>query len=247
MNTAFRGRAASQSRPVVSAAVAERIREWHEAVLRAGERHRGSEQRFAYLGMTLIVPPGVQQVTGVSHILGEALLAEVREGDRVLDIGTGSGVNAILAASQGDHVVAVDVSPEALDAARENVERVGMADQVEVRRSDLFSDVVGQFDIIVYEPRVRWFSPHDGTEIDVADDRVRAVMAWMRLAGGYLTLRGRILFFVGPSADVVHLKQLATEETVTMEPVAQEALIKEGRSIDYFAYRLTPGLLTETP
>jgi release factor glutamine methyltransferase len=39
-------------------------------------------------------------VTPVSHLLGEAVLAHVRDGDRVLDMGTGSGVNAVLAAAR---------------------------------------------------------------------------------------------------------------------------------------------------
>jgi release factor glutamine methyltransferase len=49
-------------------------------------------------------------ITGASHLLGQAVLADVRESDRVLDMGTGSGDNAILAASKANDVVAVDIN-----------------------------------------------------------------------------------------------------------------------------------------
>jgi release factor glutamine methyltransferase len=53
-------------------------------------------------------------ITGASHLLGQAVLADVRESDRVLDIGTGSGDNAIVAASKANDVVAVDINPRDL-------------------------------------------------------------------------------------------------------------------------------------
>jgi len=104
--------------PALPPAGIERIRQWHERAY-ASIAARG-EQTFDYLGLTLVVPPGVQPITPVSHLLGQAVLAEARQGDRVLDMGTGCGVNAILAASRGAQVVAVDVNPTAIRAARAN-------------------------------------------------------------------------------------------------------------------------------
>jgi ubiquinone/menaquinone biosynthesis C-methylase UbiE len=46
--------------------------------------------------------------------------AGVRAGQRVLDVGTGTGVAAITAARAGAHVAAVDPTPELLAQAREN-------------------------------------------------------------------------------------------------------------------------------
>jgi release factor glutamine methyltransferase len=68
------------------------------------------------------VPPDVQPITGVSLVLGEAVLAEVRVGDQVLDMGTGCGVNAVLAASRAGRVLAVDVNP----VARELIAAAGL-------------------------------------------------------------------------------------------------------------------------
>jgi len=55
--------------------------------------------------------------------------AGLQEGDRVLDVGTGTGVVAVTAARQGCDVVALDLTPELLEHARENAAVAG----VEVR------------------------------------------------------------------------------------------------------------------
>ncbi len=55
------------------------------------------------------------------NLMAATVLKEVREADTVLDVGTGSGIQAILAASKAKRVLAVDVSPEAVNCARRNV------------------------------------------------------------------------------------------------------------------------------
>lgn len=241
MNTAHRRTVREAGyRPVVSPEAAERIREWHEAAVRHVKRDDGSGQTFVVLGKELIVPPDVHQISGVEHLLGEAVLAEVRDGDRVLDMGTGSGLNAILAASQGAQVVAVDISPQARAAAQHNVERSDLADRIDVQRGDLFTEVIGRFDLIIYEPLLRV------PALDVQPDRAvsavetRDVASFVRDARHYLTERGRMLFFVGPPPELPILMELAADETFTTNLVAQEALINDGRSVDYYAFRLTP-------
>jgi len=55
----------------------------------------------------------------------------VREGDRVLDVGAGSGILAIAAAHLGAHeVVAIEADELACEAMAENIERNGVSDRV---------------------------------------------------------------------------------------------------------------------
>lgn len=81
--------------------------------------------RRQYLDRKIVVPKEVFPPAWMSKLLGKSILDEVRESDRVLDMGTGSGINAILAASKSSNVVAVDVNPHCLDAGRRNAERNG--------------------------------------------------------------------------------------------------------------------------
>ncbi|GAA3588764.1 hypothetical protein GCM10022222_86440 [Amycolatopsis ultiminotia] len=225
--------------PMVTEEHAKRIRQWHENAYNTGKAEAGPGQTVTYLGRTLVIPPEVMPITGVSYLLGEAVLAEVHESDRVLDMGTGSGVNAIMAASQAVDVLAVDINPDAVEAARRNAERNGVADRVEVRHSDVFSDVGGEFDLIVFDPPFRWFSPRDQFEAAITDENYRAMTEFFGAAKRHLTPTGRMLIFFGTSGDLDYLKHLADQEGFRTEVIAQASLEKDGWRVDYFTFRLT--------
>lgn len=75
-----------------------------------------------------------------------------RSVDSALDVGTGCGVQALLAARHAGRVVAVDLNPRALQFARLNAV-LNDIDNVELREGDLFDPVEGQrFDLIVANP-----------------------------------------------------------------------------------------------
>ena len=72
----------------------------------------------------------------------------------VLDLCTGNGSLAIIAAMSFPDVVvtAADISADALDVARINVEKHGLTDRVSLLKSDGLSAVPGVFDLIVCNP-----------------------------------------------------------------------------------------------
>jgi release factor glutamine methyltransferase len=225
--------------PTISDDLVEQIRRWHERAYREGSAEGAGEQTFDYLGMCIVVPPGVMPVTRMSHLLGEAVLAEVRAGDKVLDMGTGSGANAILAATRGAEVLAVDINPVALKAAVANVERNGVAGLVHVRQSDVFSEVDGAFDLIVFDPPYRWFRPRDLLEAAMTDEGYRSMTAFFRQARRHLSPIGRMLIAFGTSGDLGYLKNLATEQGFAIDTLAHDDLTRDGWKVDYFTFRLT--------
>jgi SAM-dependent methyltransferase len=83
------------------------------------------------------------------------LLAQLtvrRHAGRVLDLGTGNGIQALLAARHADEVVATDLNPRAVAFARFNAALNGR-DNVEVRTGSYFEPVAGeQFDLVVANP-----------------------------------------------------------------------------------------------
>ena len=72
----------------------------------------------------------------------------------VLDMGTGSGVQAVAAAKKSNVVcvVAVDIDPEAVEAARRRAEEAQVSKKMRFVNSDLFNNVQGRFDWIVFNP-----------------------------------------------------------------------------------------------
>lgn len=72
-----------------------------------------------------------------------------QENDRVLDVGTGSGILAIASALLGAKAVtAIDLDPVAVKAAEENVKRNDLKSRVKVLQGDLAKDISGQFDLV---------------------------------------------------------------------------------------------------
>ena len=78
---------------------------------------------------------GTHETTNMCMILLEKYL---RDGMRVMDIGTGSGILAIAAAKLGaQQVLAVDIDPDAVKVARENIERNGMSGNINAVQGDM--------------------------------------------------------------------------------------------------------------
>ena len=91
-----------------------------------------------------------------------AALTPRRRFGRALDIGTGSGAQALLASRHSDHVIATDLNPRALGFTALNAALNGI-DNLEVRLGSLFEPVAGEtFDLItcnapyVVSPEDRW-------------------------------------------------------------------------------------------
>ncbi|GAB3605946.1 methyltransferase [Conyzicola nivalis] len=94
-----------------------------------------------------------------NHVLGvggaSMTLAGLMVGtkvDRVLDLGTGCGIQALHAARHARHVIATDISGRALELARFNAELNGVG-TIEFRAGSLYEPVAGEtFDQIVSNP-----------------------------------------------------------------------------------------------
>jgi len=69
---------------------------------------------------------------------------------KMLDVGTGSGVIALSLAAEFPEaeIVGTDISEDALALARENAERLGLADHARFLKSNLLENVEGVFDLI---------------------------------------------------------------------------------------------------
>jgi len=139
-----------------------------EAVKRRAEgqplQYVTGEMAFRHLVVRVV--PGVFIPRPETETLveqGLAFLREVRESPLVVDLCTGSGAVACSIAQEhpGARVLAVDLSPLAVQTARANAERLGLAERVAVFEGDLFAPLaeiaeceglLGKADLVISNP-----------------------------------------------------------------------------------------------
>ncbi|MGH6820575.1 MAG: peptide chain release factor N(5)-glutamine methyltransferase, partial [Methylocella sp.] len=167
-------------------------REAHEPVSRIlGERE--------FLGRVFRVTPAVLDPRPETEVLVGEALKQLKPGARVLDIGTGSGaiIVSLLAECPGATGVATDISQAALEVARLNAQRLGVAKRLQWLHCSWFEGVAGRFDLIVSNPpyipwaaiaalpaSVRGFDPH--WALDGGPDGLEAYRRLAAGAGGHL-------------------------------------------------------------
>ncbi|MCT9094065.1 class I SAM-dependent methyltransferase [Streptomyces sp. ASQP_92] len=217
------------------------IRAWHELGYETARHSAASGERLVHcMGLDLMVPPEVlAPAPAVAEVLGRAVLSEAKSGRRVLDLGTGSGINGILAAGRGCEVLAVDINPHAVAAAAANAVRNGVGERVLALESDVFSAVEGTFDLIVCSPPFRWFAPRDHLEAATTDEGYRMLRAMFASVADYLAPKGCLLFFFGSSGDLAFAQSLMDRSGLRRTVVDRLQREREGRLVEYIAYRLS--------
>jgi SAM-dependent methyltransferase len=156
-------------------------------------------------------PPDYVAAYTLTSRVCDCLTPRVR-GARVLDVGTGSGVQALLAARNASHVVATDINPRALAFTELNAALNGFTN-IEVRLGSLFDAVGGErFDLItcnppyVVSPENRWAYRDSGLRGDEISRRVLMTATDHLADGGYLTM---LASWVGASEETADERPLA--------------------------------------
>ena len=167
-----------------------------------------------YVDERVIVPRSF-----IAELLNELLapwITEPEEINSVLDLCTGSGCLAIIAAHAFPYasVDAVDISPAALSVAERNVTDYGLQDRVHLIESDLFTKLDGrQYDLILsnppyvdaasvaalpqeylHEPKLALGSGHDGLD---------ATHIILEHAAQHLTENGLLVVEIGHNREVL--------------------------------------------
>ncbi len=135
---------------------------------------------------------------------------------RVLDLCTGSGCLAILAARAfpNAQIDAVDLSPQALEVARRNVDDSGFEDRIQLFEGDLFRPLGRtMYDLIITNPPyvdagvMADLPPEYRHEPEMAlaggDDGLDIVRRILNIAGQHLTADGGIICEIGEDRDVL--------------------------------------------
>ena len=139
--------------------------------------------------------PKIKRFEGVygpredSYLLAEAV--EKGAGGKVLDLGTGSGIQGITAALKGCTVTFADIDKRAVDAARHNAGLNGVKGSFVV--SDMFSGITGRFNTIIFNPPYLPSGPRKELALDGGKDGRELVEAFVRGYKSHLNPDGRAL------------------------------------------------------
>ena len=183
----------------------------------------------------IVVDPEVYNPSDDSYLLLKVV--DVREGERFLEIGSGSGLVAIHAAKLGADVLASDISPLAVECTRRNALRNGVS--IEVTQGDLFENISRSFDVIAFNPPYldeenepkswierSWSGGSGGTDVS---------NAFLEQAPRYLTPNGRIYMIMSSLGGLRSLLRTARERySSTM--LEEKHMFFES----IFAYRFEP-------
>lgn len=155
----------------------------------------------------------------------------------VLDLGVGSGCIAISIAHQKPdaRVTAVDVSPDALDVARRNAARHGVADRMSFLHGDLFAPLSAgtTFDLIVSNPPYIAHGEFPDLAPDVRDHEPRVALDggsdglafYRRIASGvapFLKPGGRLLLEISNTQDEAVRALLAEQKVLDVGPTLRD-------------------------
>jgi len=167
-----------------------------------------------YVDERVIVPRSF-----IAELLPDGLAAYVGDAAKfasVLDLCTGSGCLAILLAHAfpAADVDAADISSDALAVAQRNVSDYGLADRINLLRSDLFANLPDKsYDLIVSNPpyvnaRAMEELPAEyrhepALALAGGDDGLDAVRTIMREAPRFLAPRGLLVVEIGHHRDAV--------------------------------------------
>jgi SAM-dependent methyltransferase len=124
------------------------------------------------------------------------------------DIGTGTGVLAAVLARRGvGRVVATDMDPRALACARENLQRLGLSDRVEVRQADLYPE--GRAALIVCNPPWVPARPSSPMENGVYDPDSRMLRGFLQGLPSHLEPGGEGWLILSDLAEHLGLRTRA--------------------------------------
>ena len=180
-----------------------------------------------FLGCKIIIHQNVFPVDSPFSFSSKITAKRIpKNAGKVLDVGTGTGAQSIIAAKRGaKQILAIDIDNNALKNSRENVSFHKLDKIIEIRKSDLFKNIKKgeKFDLIIsqlpfadvnYKSKISHFLFDAGYKLH---DR------FLKNAKDHLTAKGKILIPSGDVANEPRLRSLIKKYKYNIASIKTEA------------------------
>ncbi len=178
--------------------------------------------KFFYRRMEFYAPDDIYFPREDSLLLAEVLEKENLDSKMVLDVGTGSGILAAIAAKKGAVVSAVDINERAVEIAKKNFE----LNKVQVRcvRSNMFEKVLSSFDLIVFNaPYLPEEIKADNKTWAAGDDLV-IIRNFIDMAKEHLKKNGKALLLVSTATGLEKVYGMLNKNKYEFQTVAGQKI-----------------------
>lgn len=126
--------------------------------------------------------------------------------DVAFDIGTGTGLLAIILAQRGiKQVIATDLNPRSLACAEDNFKRLALAN-VQLRQADLFPTAAPLANLIVCNPPWLPAKPTSPLEYAVYDEKSKMLRGFLQGAAQHLAEQGEVWLILSDLAEHLQLR-----------------------------------------
>jgi len=193
---------------------------------------------FKKILRTIASTPGnVYSPAEDSFLMLEAVSAIPITNKKVLDVGTGSGIQGLYCAMRGAIVTVTDINPAAVIYAQQAAQTLGVT--LTAVQSDLFSNVSERFDFVLFNPP---YLPSETFEDRTVDGGSKGRALATRFLAGlpkHLNEEGTALLLLSSQNDPTSL--IADQQVFEASVVAKRALFFEELQVLSLRFRGNAG------
>jgi release factor glutamine methyltransferase len=179
-----------------------------------------------YRNAVIKTNPSVYEPSEDSFLLADAALSEIKDSERVLEVGCGSSiVAAVIKANTRAKIAGIDINPDAAKCTKEN--------GIDAIRGDLLSCIKGKFDMIIFNPPYLPTSEGErtgdwlNTALDGGYDGRRIVYRFLDEAGRCLTGKGKLILLVSSLSGIEEVRSKMEALGYSVEIKARERFMFE--------------------
>ena len=197
------------------------------------EWYLSSVRMYRYYSLTLRIPPGVFHPAFFysTRLLIQFLETQSVKGKKILELGSGSGLIAMLVSKRGAIVTASDINQTAVENGMENSRRNKLS--VSFVRSNLFQSLSGQtYDMIIINPpyypkdpvgesQYAWYCGKDFDYFHSLFDQLFL----------HLTTEGQAFMVLSDDCDIARIETIAHEASFQLKKVYEQRLWSEDNYI----------------